>query len=246
MSDQEILDYDDLGAALREGRSLHPARSYRIEFGLEGLDFRAVHVPEAVPTGGQILHAASLEATDDISLLAILSNGEFEEVLLDQPFDLHGRGTKHLVAFRTDRLFKLTLNGHLVQWGNPEIRGSVLYQLGNAGDHEAVFIEAPSGNSLIERDAVIDLAAPGIEHFITAPRTFEIIVNSRPRIVTGRKVTFEEVVQMAFPGAHASNVIFSTTYRHVASIPHHGELAAGGFVEVKNGSVFNVTRTVQS
>ena len=37
------------------------------------------------------------------------------------------------------------------------------------------------------------------------------------------------------------------TYRHAASMPHAGELGAGGSVEVKKkGTVFNVTRTVQS
>jgi hypothetical protein len=37
------------------------------------------------------------------------------------------------------------------------------------------------------------------------------------------------------------------TYRHAASKPHAGELAEGGAVEVKHhGTIFNVTKTVQS
>jgi hypothetical protein len=102
---------------------------------------------------------------------------------------------------------------------------------------------------VIEHGDLIDLTAPGIERFITAPRpapTIEIIVNSRPRVVTGRQVTFEQIAQLAFPGQHAPNVVFSMTYRHAASKPHAGELGAGGIVEVKKGTVFNVTRTVQS
>jgi hypothetical protein len=94
------------------------------------------------------------------------------------------------------------------------------------------------------------LAEPGIEHFITAlrrPVIYEIIVNSRPRNVNDRVVSFEQVVQFAFPGPHAPNVVFSMTYRHAASLPHAGELGAGGKVEVKQkGTIFNVTRTVQS
>ena len=54
-------------------------------------------------------------------------------------------------------------------------------------------------------------------------------------------------MQLAFPGPHDTNVVFSMTYRHAASKPHAGELAAGGTVDVKRkGTVFNVTRTVQS
>ncbi len=246
MNQQDILDFDDVGAALREGRPLHHAHSYRISVGLDGLEFKTVHVPHATPTGAQILQAAGLQGTDDISLLAILASGEFEEVLLHQVFDLHHRGAERFVAFRTDRLFKLTLNGRLIQWGNSFLHGSVLYRLAGAGADEAVFLDTPEGRRLVEHDETVDLAPPGVEHFITGPRSYEIIVNSRPRTAPKRKVTFEEVVHFAFPGAPTTGFAFSMTFRHVASLPHQGELAAGGFVEVKNWSVFNVTRTVQS
>jgi hypothetical protein len=64
--------------------------------------------------------------------------------------------------------------------------------------------------------------------------------------VTDRVVTFEQIVQLAFPGSHEPDVVFSMTYRHAASKPHAGELGAGGIVEVKKGTVFNVTRTIRS
>ena len=84
---------------------------------------------------------------------------------------------------------------------------------------------------------------PGHPH----PHETEIIVNSRPRKVSGDTITFEQVVQLAFPGAEAEqNVIFSMTYRNAASTPHSGELAPGGSVEIKNGTIFNVTKTIQS
>ena len=79
-------------------------------------------------------------------------------------------------------------------------------------------------------------------------KTVEITVNSREDVVPSTHVTFEQVVQLAYPGAQPeANVVYSMTYRHVASEPHAGELSAGGSVEVKHkGSVFNVARTVQS
>lgn len=76
---------------------------------------------------------------------------------------------------------------------------------------------------------------------------YVITVNSRAEPVPTAHVTFEQVVQLAYPGAHDANVKFSMTFRHVASKPHAGELSAGGAVEVRHqGSTFNVTRTVQS
>jgi hypothetical protein len=78
------------------------------------------------------------------------------------------------------------------------------------------------------------------------PRETEIIVNARKRTVKGDKVSFEEIVQLAFPGSHEPNVAFSMTFRHAASEPHAGEFGPGGHVKVKDGTIFNVTKTVRS
>jgi hypothetical protein len=251
MNTEEPLEFDDLGEALREGRALRPARGYGIRFAQDDLNFRNLDVTDPVPLGRQILTAAGRDPQDGYSLFAILPSGDFEDVRLDEPFDLRERGAERFVAFQTDRDFKLTLNDHQLEWGKPVIGGATLYTLANIGDDEAVFLEVRgSEDRLIEPADLIDLTAPGVERFITAPRppkTFEIIVNSRPREVDQKQVTFEQVVQLAFPGPHETNVVFSMTYRHAASTPHAGELGAGGSVEVKKkGTVFNVTRTVQS
>jgi len=248
MSTEELLDYDDLGDALREGRALRPARGYRFLLAQGDLNFQSRQVSDPVPLGRQLLEAAALDPLDGYSLVAILPSGDFEDVRLDEPFDLRERGAERFVAFLTDRDFKLTLNDDELRWGKPVISGTVLYGLAKPGDGEGVFLEIPGGEDrLIEPGELIDLTQPGIERFITTLKTFEIIVNSRPRTVNARTVTFEQIVQLAFPGQHEPNVVFSMTYRHAASTPHAGELGAGGSVDVKKkGTVFNVTRTVQS
>jgi Multiubiquitin len=86
-------------------------------------------------------------------------------------------------------------------------------------------------------------------HFVTAvytPVEIEIIVNTRGRTVQNATVSFEQIVELAFTGPHEANVVFSMTYRKAASVPHAGELGAHGPVTVKKGTIFNVTRTVQS
>lgn len=80
-----------------------------------------------------------------------------------------------------------------------------------------------------------------------AHRHTDIIVNSRPREIDGHVASFEQVVQLAFPGGAADqNTVHSMTYRHAPSQPHAGELGPGGKVDVKNGTLFNVTRTIRS
>jgi hypothetical protein len=247
----ELLEYDDVGDAVREGRSLRPARAYRFLLAQGDLNFASRQVSDPVPLGRQLLDAAGLDPRKGYSLFAILPSGSFEDVRLDEPFDLRERGAERFVAFMTDRDFKLTLNSNELRWGKPVISGAVLYGLAKPGEGEAIFLEVPGGEDrLIEKSELIDLNEPGIERFITAPKrpvTFAIVVNARPRTVDAQTVTFEQIVQLAFPGQHDTNVVFSMTYRHAASTPHAGELGAGGSVDVKKkGTVFNVTRTVQS
>lgn len=251
MNTLEPLDFDDVGDALREGRPLRPARAYRFLLAEDDLNFQHRQVSDPVPLGRQLLEAAALDPRQGYSLFAILPSGDFEDVRLNEPFDLRERGAERFISFQTDRDFKLTLNGDELRWGKPVISGAVLYGLAKPGDNEAVFLEVQGGEDrLIEYNELIDLTGAGIERFITAPKppiTFEIIVNSRPRMVDERTVTFEQIVQLAFPGQHPPNVVFSMTYRHAASAPHAGELGAGGSVDVKKkGTIFNVTRTVQS
>ena len=248
MKDNGLLDCDDVGDAIREGRDLRDARAYRIRYAGADLDFRGVEVEDPVPLGRQILAAAGLSPRDGYSLFAILPTGDFEEVRLDEPFDLRGRGAERFVVFLTDREFKLTLNDAQIRWGEGKIEGNVLYRLAMVGDDDAVFLVVPGGEDrLIEREQVIDLAEPGIERFITAPAPAEIIVNGRPREVRSRSVSFEQIVELAFPGKHAETIVFSMTYRHAATEPYAGELGPGGTVRVKaTGTVFNVTRTDKS
>lgn len=250
MNSPEPHDYDDVGEAIAEGRALRSARAYRIRFAHDGLDFTPIMISDPVPLGRQILEAAELDPRKGYSLFAILGPGDFEDIRLDEPFDLRGNGAERFIAFLTDRDYKFEMNGREMRWGKPAISGRELAKLAKPRPDEAVFLDVRGGTDrMIEPSELIDLSAAGIERFLTAPRPpleIEIIVNTRKKLVRGPTITFEEIVALAFPGPHDPNVVFSMTYRKAASIPHSGELGQDGSITIKQGTVFNVTRTVQS
>lgn len=246
------LDFDDVGDAIREHRPLRAAAAYRIRFGLEGLRFRHIDVPDPVPTGRQILDSAGLDHRADYQLYALLESGDFEDIRLDETVDLRGKGAESFVAFKSDRDFKFKLNDRQMAWGREKLLGSVLYELADPAPEEAIFLEVRGGEDrLIEPDDCINLEESGIERFITALRPhkgYVIVVNAVEETVPDKHVTFEQVVVLSHPNAPPeTNVKFSMTYRNAASHPSAGELGEGGSVEVKKkGTIFNVTRTVQS
>ena len=245
-----LEDTTDLQCAIREGRSLDHAKAFAVLVGNEHLQFKKIRINDPVPLGRQILEAAGLDSDGDASLFAILRNGDFEDVRLDEAFDLRKRGAERFIAFCSDRDFRFELNDDQLQWGKPLISGCVLHRLAKAKDDEAIFLEVRGGtDQLIESGQLVDLNEPGVERFFTAPKPdphIEIIVNSRPKVVPTDKVTFEQIVELAFPGQGGPNIEFSMTYRCAASDPFAGELGAGGCVHVKTGTIFNVTRTDKS
>lgn len=234
------------------GGAHHHQSDYRIYFALDCLQFRPFNIADPVPTGRQIIAAAGLNPHGDYSLFAILPSGEFEDVRLDELFDLCGRGAERFISFNTDRVYKLTLNGRQILWGKPSILGADLHFLAEADDETAVFLDVPGGEDhLIAPDDTVDLTEPGVEHFITGPKPQEayvITLNSREYVLEAPVATYEQVVSLEFQYPPANpNTTYTMTYRHAASKPHAGELAAGGSVTVKKkGTVFNVTPTDKS
>lgn len=77
---------------------------------------------------------------------------------------------------------------------------------------------------------------------------FEVIVNGEKKTVRGRKVTFEEAVELAFPRhSPGPNVSYTVTYRMAADRKHpEGSLVEGGSVRIKDGTRFHVKATDKS
>lgn len=86
------------------------------------------------------------------------------------------------------------------------------------------------------------------EHSGEAPgqnKTRTIIVNGRPREFVGHKITYLEVVQLAFPGASmGESIIYTVTYTDPQG--KDGELVNGQDVPVKKGMVFIVGKSNRS
>jgi hypothetical protein len=237
----------DGNAGLEAGRN-----KYDVEIGDENLAFRQITIPDAVVIGRQFILQAGLRPVEDYIVLALLPDGALEEIRLDELFDLRGKGAEKIILLKADATYRIFIDQREFSWKRL-ISGAVLKRLSGSDPATTdVFLEVRGAgdDSLVGDTDLVDLSKEGVERFYTAPKTpqtFEIIINSRPRVVREVKVTFEQIVALAFPGQHQANVAFSMTFRHAASVPANGELGAGGVVSVKNqGTIFNVTRTVQS
>lgn len=87
-----------------------------------------------------------------------------------------------------------------------------------------------------------------VEQVESGPAEFEIIVDTVPRTVHDARVSWQQVVDLAYPGqSEDPQYVFKVQYVDAASHPSSGTLVKGGHVEVeRRGTTFSVLRSVVS
>ena len=74
-----------------------------------------------------------------------------------------------------------------------------------------------------------------------------IIVNGQEKTVTGKEISFDEVVALAFnPVPTGAYILITVAYRRGHGDKPQGTLTEGQSVKVKNGMIFDVTATDRS
>ena len=125
--------------------------------------------------------------------------------------------------------------------------GAALYKLGNVAAHRELFKEV-SGD---QEDAEIpkddqEVRLTQDEHFYSQ-KEITVIVNGRKKETVETKLTFDEVVKLAFDSPPTGpNILFTITYRNGPKQNPEGTLVKGHSIKIKNGMIFNVTTTDKS
>jgi hypothetical protein len=129
--------------------------------------------------------------------------------------------------------------------------GAALYALGQVGEGLELFkeVEGDREDGAVPKDAT-ELHLREDEHFHSGKgreRKFRIVVNLEPKEVEQRVLGFREVVALAFPKPDFKpTIIYTVTYKRAVAPTHEGSLIEGENVEIKNGTIFNVTKTDKS
>ncbi|MYN16743.1 hypothetical protein GTP81_08255 [Rugamonas sp. FT107W] len=74
-------------------------------------------------------------------------------------------------------------------------------------------------------------------------KSYNIVINGVQETWTDHRISYEQVVQLAFPGS-PSDVLFGVMFANEHG--HDGSLAPGQDTEIKDGTVFNVVKTNRS
>ncbi len=113
-----------------------------------------------------------MRPVEEFSLFAILPDGSFEDLRLDETFDIRGRGAERFVHFHGDRSFRFFVDGRQIEWAKPTITGRILKAL--AGVDPATYdvyldVRGDQPRQIANEEAVRH-DAPGVERFDTVIR----------------------------------------------------------------------------
>ncbi|MBN2068428.1 MAG: multiubiquitin domain-containing protein [Opitutales bacterium] len=82
--------------------------------------------------------------------------------------------------------------------------------------------------------------------FYTRPLQIEIIVNGQQHLVAKSKITYTEVVSLAFPNPDFARIAYTISYKRGPKQNPQGTMSDGDIVKIKNRMIFNVTPTDKS
>lgn len=125
--------------------------------------------------------------------------------------------------------------------------GEALYELGHVAKHRELFREVGGDHEdeFVPRDD-LGVRLKEDEHFYSQ-KAITIIVNAEPKDVVETRLTFDEVVKLAFPVTpKGANIMFTVVYRKGPPENSKGTLLEGQSVRVKKGMIFDVTSTDRS
>jgi hypothetical protein len=214
-----------------------------LRFIIEGKEYETC---EQYITGAELKHLAGIPLETEL-FLSISKPYDDELIENDTRVNLARPETEY---FFVKRKLHFTINGVPFVWYKQYIRGIQIRELGKISSNDELYLDIPDGwqDDFIEDDEVVDLARPGVEHFVSRekPVSFIIIVNGREKVWKQRKISFEEVVLLAFPNANYESTAYTVIYSGGTEQNSKGSMVKGDVVFVTNKMNFNVTATNRS
>lgn len=185
------IPLEDILACLREQRPPRLANQYQIVVANEHLEQEAVCIDDPVLTGRQILEAAGHTPANNYMLLMLQGSGMLEEVNLSETVDVYQRGVEQFIAFESDRIFYVELNGKRYPWGTEHISETALRTLGDIPAEHSLWLEQRKMEDvLLQSGDKVDLSESGLERIYSEKRSWVLNVH-------GVRITSEQPTILA-------------------------------------------------
>jgi len=152
----------------------------------------AVKFSDATPKGGRIIDKTDFKPVSDHLLIQLMRRGT-RSIGLDETVDLTAPGTEAFRAFKSDRIFRFTLNDHGYEWGARKLPEPELRVIGRVHDDEVVIRDRDGEEVELKPGDVLDLGEAGTEHLHTEKRLITVFFENAPREIKRGVYTTEQL-----------------------------------------------------
>jgi hypothetical protein len=142
--------------------------------------------------GARILDKADLKPVSEYVLIQLMHHRS-RSIGLDETVDLRAEGTEEFRAFKSDRIFRFTLNDHGYEWGADKIQEPELRVIGHVRADEVLLLERDGKDIDLKPSDVLDLGHAGTEHLHTEKRLVTVLFENEPREISRGTYTTEQL-----------------------------------------------------
>ena len=154
-----------------------------------------LQLDEPVLDGGRILDAAGLRPPQDHVLIQLLLPGT-RSVGLDESIDLRGEGDEAFWAFKSDRIFRFTIDDRGYEWGVAKITEPELRRIAVVAGDRTLVLERAGKAIELAADDIIELAGAGTEHLRVVEFVTVTLDNEVEKKIPGGAYKTEELIRV--------------------------------------------------
>ena len=219
------MEGDPLGASKENGGTVGNDGKYVVS-----VDDVQLELTEPVLNGGRILDEAGFRPAEDYVLIQLLFPGT-RSVGLDESVDLRGDGREAFRAFKSDRIFRFTIDDRGYEWGVAKITEPELRRIAVV-DGDGTLVLVRDGKAIeLAADDVIELGETGTERLRVVELVTVTLNNEVEKKIPSGTYKTEELIRVL--GVEAGYVL--------DVLNEHGKLEPlqpGQPIEVKAGMRF--------
>jgi hypothetical protein len=220
---------------------------FTAQIGDENFSFQEVRFDDRKVTGAQIAEAVGVHPVYDYVVLQQLKTFELETLRPTETADLEKAG--RFFVIRGDHTDRFVVDGLSMEWPRDVVTGLTIKRLvgRDVDDIELLLEREDKPDKVIEDDDEVRLGKPGVETFKTRKVKVIIIVNTREREWGKKRISFEEVVKIAYPvPPPGQQIVYTVTFFDGPPHRPEGSLTAHESVKVVDRMVFSVKFTDKS
>ncbi len=161
------------------------------------LVFSEVTISTTTPTGAQLAQAAGFGPKQQATVLAILDNGELEDIRPDEVVRLRDTTGKFVIV-ESDRSYKLTIDGVRFDWPCRVVSGGQIRKLGKVPAEHEVYLELPGPvERVVHEHDLVDLDESGVEEFKARKRHWKLNVQGVMLVVHEPTIVVSQAIRSA-------------------------------------------------